>query len=40
MKNDQLYMTVDEQRDALQRAGFVRVEPVLLKRGLMMYLAS
>ena len=40
MKNDQLYMTIDEQRDALQRAGFVRVEPVLLKRGLMMYLAS
>lgn len=40
MKNDQLYMSIDEQRDALQRAGFVRVEPVLLKRGLMLYLAS
>ncbi len=40
MKNDQLYMTIDEQREALQRAGFARVEPVLLKRGLMLYLAS
>lgn len=39
MKNDQLYMSIDEQREALQRAGFARVEPVLLKRGLMLYLA-
>lgn len=40
MKNDQLYMTVEEQRVALQDAGFARVEPVLLKRGLMLYAAS
>lgn len=40
MKNDQLYMSIDEQREALQRAGFARVEPVLLKRGLMLYLAT
>lgn len=39
MSNDQLYMTVEEQRDALQDAGFDRVEPILLKRGLMLYAA-
>ena len=40
MKNDQLYMTIEEQRVALQDAGFARVEPLLLKRGLMLYAAS
>ncbi len=40
MKNDQLYMTIEEQRIALQEAGFARVEPLLLKRGLMLYAAS
>ncbi len=39
MSNDQLYMSIEEQRVALQDAGFARVEPVLLKRGLMLYLA-
>lgn len=40
MKNDQLYMSIDEQRAALVDAGFARVEPVLLKRGLMLYAAA
>ena len=39
MSNDQLYMSIEEQRVALLDAGFARVEPVLLKRGLMLYLA-
>lgn len=33
-------MTIEEQRIALQEAGFARVEPLLLKRGLMLYAAS
>ena len=40
MSNDQLYMSIEEQRVALAEAGFTRVEPVLLKRGLMLYAAS
>ena len=40
MSNDQLYMNVEEQRIALKEAGFARVVPVLLKRGLMLYAAS
>ena len=40
MKNDQLYMSIEEQRVALAEAGFARVEPLLLKRGLMLYAAS
>jgi len=39
MSNDQLYMSIEEQRVALLDAGFARVEPVLLKRGLMLYVA-
>lgn len=40
MRNDQLYMSVEEQRIALKNAGFDKVEPVLLKGGLMLYCAS
>ncbi|MDH0864456.1 class I SAM-dependent methyltransferase [Mitsuaria sp. GD03876] len=40
MKNDQLYMSIEEQRLALAEAGFTRVEPLLLKRGLLLYVAS
>lgn len=40
MANDQLYMSVEEQRVALKDAGFARVEPVLLKQGLVLYAAS
>ncbi len=39
MQNDQLYMTVEEQRLALREAGFARVAPVLLKGGLILYAA-
>ena len=37
MANDQLYMSIEEQRAALADAGFQWVEPILLKRGLMLY---
>jgi SAM-dependent methyltransferase len=37
--NDQLYMTVDEQGDALRRAGFGDVEAVLVKGGLVLHRA-
>lgn len=40
MQNDQLYMTIEEQRLALADAGFQRVVPLLLKGGLMLYVAS
>lgn len=40
MSNAQLYMTVDEQREALVSAGFTRVEQVLLKGGLVLHRAS
>lgn len=40
MKNDQLYMTVAEQREALIGAGFLRVEQLLLKGGLVLHSAS
>lgn len=40
MKNEQLYMSVEEQRIALKDAGFDCVIPVLLKGGLMLYCAS
>jgi SAM-dependent methyltransferase len=36
MKNDQLFMTVQEQYDALSSAGFARVEQLLLKGGLVL----
>ena len=39
LSNDQLYMTVDEQRDALLQAGFERVETVLVKGGLALHRA-
>ena len=40
MKNDQLYMTVDEQKAALVSAGFSKVEQLLLKGGLVLHCAS
>jgi SAM-dependent methyltransferase len=40
LSNDQLYMTVDEQRDALLRAGFADVEAVLVKGGLALHRAT
>ena len=40
LSNDQLYMTVDEQRDALRRAGFADVEAVLVKGGLALHRAQ
>ena len=40
LSNDQLYMTVDEQRDALLRAGFARVDTVLVKGGLALHRAQ
>lgn len=40
LSNDQLYMTVDQQREALQRAGFASVEPVLAKGGLALHRAQ
>ncbi len=39
LSNDQLYMTVDEQGDALRRAGFEGVEAVLVKGGLALHQA-
>lgn len=38
--NDQLYMCVEEQRAALSDAGFVQIEPLLLKGGLILHSAS
>ena len=40
MKNDQLYMTIEEQRDALFAAGFDMVESVLVKGGLVLHRAG
>lgn len=40
MKNDQLYMSVAEQRDALLTAGFNQVEQIMIKGGLVMHRAS
>jgi predicted methyltransferase len=40
MANDQLYMSVAEQRQALLSAGFVTVEQVLLKSGLVLHNAT
>lgn len=40
MSNAQLYMTVEEQRDALLAAGFTQVEQVLLKGGLVLHRAT
>lgn len=40
MKNDQLFMTVDEQHAALMNAGFSKVQQVLLKGGLVLHCAT
>ncbi len=40
MTNDQLYMTIAEQREALMGAGFSKVEQLLLKGGLVLHGAS
>ena len=40
MSNDQLYMSMSEQRQALLSSGFSRVEQVLLKGGLVFHHAS
>lgn len=40
MSNDQLYMTVEEQRQALLISGFSQVEQVLLKGGLVLHRAT
>lgn len=40
MKNDQLFMTVDEQRIALASAGFKSVRQILCKGGLVLHHAK
>ena len=40
LANDQLYMTVAEQHDALMRGGFARAEAVLVKGGLALHRAQ
>jgi ubiquinone/menaquinone biosynthesis C-methylase UbiE len=40
MRNDQLYMTVDEQKAAIESAGFQSVRTILLKGGLVMHHAN
>ncbi|WP_263572255.1 hypothetical protein [Roseateles oligotrophus] len=40
MNNEQLYMSIDEQAEALASAGFFRVEQILLKGGLVLHRAS
>ncbi len=40
MSNDQLYMTVDEQKAAIESAGYQSVRQVLLKGGLVLHHAS
>ncbi len=40
MKNEQLYMTVAEQKAALANSGFSKVEQLLLKGGLVLHCAS
>jgi SAM-dependent methyltransferase len=40
LSDDQLYMTVAGQRDALLQGGFARVEAVLVKGGLALHLAQ
>jgi len=37
MANDQLYMSVDEQRKALEAAGFAAVSRLLLKGGMVLH---
>lgn len=40
MNNDQLYMTIDEQRDALINAGFNQVILLLQKQGMVLHYAA
>jgi SAM-dependent methyltransferase len=40
MANDQLYMSIDEQREALLAGGFNQVDQLLIKGGLVMHRAS
>ncbi|MEN3292410.1 MAG: hypothetical protein V7642_1663 [Burkholderiales bacterium] len=40
MKNDQLYMSVEEQRQALVFAGFARVEQLMLQGGMALFRAA
>ena len=40
MKNDQLYMTVEEQRASLHTAGYTQVREVLRKGGLVLHRAA
>jgi len=40
LSNDRLYMTVEQQREALLRAGFAQVDAVLVKGGLALHRAS
>lgn len=40
LSNDQLYMTADQQREALLRAGFASVDAVLVKGGLALHRAQ
>jgi SAM-dependent methyltransferase len=37
MSNDQLYMTVEEQRDCLERAGYARVRELMRQGGLVLH---
>lgn len=40
MENAQLYMTVEEQKQALLAAGFIQVEKILVKGGLVLHAAT
>jgi len=40
MENAQLYMTVEEQKQSLMTAGFVRVEEILVRGGLVLHRAT
>lgn len=40
MSNDQLYMTIDEQRVAIESAGFASVRQILLKGGMVLHHAQ
>ena len=40
LSNEQLYMSVEDQADALRQAGFERVEPLLVKGGLALHRAQ
>jgi predicted methyltransferase len=39
-KNDQLYMSAEEQEKALSSAGFLKAEQIMLKGGLVLYRAE